>query len=257
MSPQPAIRCCLLALTLSLGACGGALHKGAVRDADALTAARDALAKATPCCNHFSDFDFAQTLPARPKRFTIGPELPMADFNGNRSWFLAFRLPDDATLPYQVLLKSVLTGRWLHTSYLYAPTIVLLDAGFRPLHTEDVQLCEYIGWTQTTSGAFGHFGIDDPTARYLVVYSSGSQLAGSTYWEQSPAAFSAEAPVKMASTGSFQIPHGPNGTLFVGMLTPRFQKVIDGAICGKPKEHATGVLSTLRSVVLPAHREGS
>jgi hypothetical protein len=41
------------------------------------------------------------------------------------------------------------------------------------------------------------------------------------------------------------------------MLTPRFQKVIDGAICGKPKEHATGVLSTLRSVVLPAHREGS
>ncbi|HET7358750.1 MAG TPA: hypothetical protein VFJ04_01260 [Rhodanobacteraceae bacterium] len=257
MSPQSTIRSCLLALALLLGACSSAPRKDTASHADPLAAARKALATATPCCNHFSDFDFAQTLPSRPKRFTVGPGLPMADFNGSRSWFLAFRLPDDAKLPYQVLLKSVLTGRWLHTSYLYAPTVVLLDAGFRPLHTEDVQLCEYIGWTQATSGAFGHFGIDDPAARYLVVYSSGSQLAGSTYWEQSPAAFSAEAPVKMASTGSFQIPHGPDGTLFVGMLTPHFQKVIDGAICGKPKEHATGVLSTLRSVILPARREGS
>jgi hypothetical protein len=257
MSLHLPLRPCLLALTLLLGACGSAPHQGAGHAGDPLAAARDALATGTPCCNHFSEFDYQQPLPPKPKRFTIGPDLPMADFNGNRSWFLAFHLPDAAAPPYQVLLKSELTGRWLHTSYLFAPTGVVLDAGFRPLRTEDVQLCEYIGWTQATSGAFGHVSIDNPAARYLVVYSSGNQLRGSTYWEQSPAAFSAEAPVKMVSTGSFQIPHGPDGTLSVGLLTRHYRKVIDDAICGKPGEKTGGVLSTLRQHILPPHRQGS
>jgi hypothetical protein len=254
------IRTCLLVLALLLGACSSAPppRAQAVPSGDPVVDARAALAAATPCCDHFAEFDFGQELPPKPKRFAIGPDLPVADFNGSRSWFLTFRLPPKLDEPYQVLVKSDLTGRWLHTSYLFAPTVVLLDAGFQPLHTEDVQLCEYIGWTSKTSGAFGHFTIDDPAARYLVVYSSASQLAGSTYWEQSPTAFSAEAPVKMVSTGSFQIPHGPDGTLYVGLLTDHYQKVIDGAICGKPRASAGGVLSTLRTVLQPGrHGQGS
>lgn len=221
---------------------------------DPLATARSALAAATPCCTQFSQFDYSTELPPKPHRFRIGPKRPVADFNGSHSWFLAFRLPEHKTPPYQVLLKSELSGRWLHKSYLFAPSIVVLDAGFRPMQKKDVQLCEYMGWTQTTSGAFGHFSVDSPAARYLVIYSSSQQLASSTYWEQSPTAFSADAPVKMTSSGSFQIPHGPNGALYVGLLTDRFRSSVNNALCGKPKSSSGGVLSNLLRAV---HRNGN
>lgn len=221
---------------------------------DPLATARSALASATPCCTQFSQFDFSTELPPKPHRYSVGPKQPVADFNGRRSWFLAFRLPEHKHTPYKVLLKSELNGRWLHKSYLFAPTIVVLDAGFRPMQQKDIKLCEYIGWTQTTSGAFGHFSIDNPAARYLVIYTSSQQLDSSTYWEQSPAAFSAEGPVKMSSSGSYQIPHGPNGGLYVGLLTNRFSGTVNNALCGKPQPSGSGVLSNL---LHRAHRSGN
>ncbi len=250
MFSRPLVRLGLLLPFLLLAACatGLPLHGGHPGDSEALSLnhARTALAKANLCCMSFNQFDFRHALPEHPKRFTIGPKRPVADFDGSRSWFLAFHLPDDATLPYGILFKATMSGRWLHHSYLFAPSVVLLDASYRPLRVEDVQLCEYMGWTRSTSGAFGHIKVTNPKARYLVVYSSANQLAGSTYWEQSPTAFSANRPVNMASSGSFQIPHGPNGVLFVGRLTDHYRKVIDNAICGRPSQDSDGLFSQLR-----------
>lgn len=208
--------------------------------------AREALTDAELCCTNFSQFDFSHVLPAKLKRFTMGPERPVADFNGSRSWFLAFRLPADLKPPYGVLFKSTLTGTWLHHSYLFAPSVVLLNAAYMPLRVEDVQLCEYMGWTRATSGAFGHITVKNPDARYLVVYTSGNQLGSSTYWEQSPTAFSTTAPVQMASSGDFQITHGPNGELYVGKLTDKYRQTVEDAICGKPDDGGDGVISALQ-----------
>lgn len=246
----------LFVLPLLLAACatGLPLHGGQPghEESNSLDHARAALSKADLCCMHFSQFDFSHSLPDHLKRFSIGPKQPVADFDGSRSWFLAFQLPQQATLPYGVLFKSTLAGRWLHHSYLFAPSVVLLDASYRPLRTKDIELCEYMGWTSATSGAFGHIKVTNPAARYLVVYSSGAQLAGSTYWEQSPTTFSANQPVNMASSGSFQIPHGPNGVLYVGKLTDRYRKTIDNAICGKPDPDAgDGLFSELRRLLGP------
>lgn len=243
-------------LALLVAGCAAAPARKAATDggkpaAGSLQAAQQKLQQTPSCCDSFSDFSFKKALPAKPKPFELGPGQPVADFNGSRSYFLAFRLPEDRKLPYRVLLKSKLTGgRWLRSSYLFAPSIVLLDARFQPLDNRDVGLCEYIGWTDDTTGAFGSLTVDNPAARYMVVYSSGAQLSGSTYWEQSPTAFSADAPVKMASAGSFQIPHGPDGVLYVGLLTSRYKGAIRDAICGKPESKSSGVLSTWRKHLL-------
>ncbi len=253
MSTRVPLRSGLIILSLALAACAGSpLKQGepGASEAASLENARQSLADAELCCTAFSQFDFSKPLPKSLERFRIGPKRPVADFGGSRSWFLAFHLPENAPSPLEVLFKSTLTGRWLHHSYLFAPSVVVLDAAYRPLRIEDIELCEYMGWTESTSGAFGHVTIDNPAARYLVVYTSGRQLGSTTYWEQSPTAFSTQSPVEMASSGSYQIAHGPNGTLYVGKLTDEYRKTVDHAICHKPENRGEGVLKTLRNVFM-------
>ena len=100
---------------------------------DALKLAQQQLLQATPCCSSFADFSYRSMLPWQPEKFTLGSSSMVANLNGTHSYFLAFRLPADVKLPYQVAMKSELNGRWLHASYLFAPTVVLLDEGFQPI----------------------------------------------------------------------------------------------------------------------------
>ena len=221
--------------------------------ADALKAAKQQLQQASPCCSSFADFSYSSMLPWQPQKFTLGSGSMVANLNGAHSYFLAFRLPADVKLPYRVALKSELNGRWLHASYLFAPTIVLLDEGFQPIHTDDIELCEHMGWSDETTGAFGSAKVDSDKARYLLVYSSAAQQSGKTYWEQSPAsvANTTAATLQMNSAGSFSIPHGPDGTLWVGMMNKTYAKAVDNAICKKAPK-GDGVLNTLRtSLPLP------
>lgn len=226
---------------------------------DSRAEAMQQLLQATPCCSSFADFSYQRTLPWQPEKFTLGGGSMVANLNGTHSYFLAFRLPADAKLPYQVALKSELNGRWLHTSYLFAPTVVLLDGGFQPIRSADIDLCEHMGWSDETTGAFGSLKVEDERARYLLIYSSAAQQSGQTYWEQSPASLTAttSATLAMNSTGSFSVPHGPDGVLWVGMMNKTYAKAVGSAICKKAPE-GDGVLSTLRTALPTAwSREGN
>jgi len=214
-----------------------------------LDLAKKTLQDATPCCTSFADFSYQSQLPWSPQKFELGPGSSVFSLNGQRSYFLSFRLPVDGKLPYRIGLKSELNGRWLRSSYLFAPTVVLLDEAFQPVgEQQDVNLCEHVGWSSDTTGAFGSFDVKNPKARYIVVFSSAAQQASNTYWEQSPAAFSAEAPVNMSAAGSFKIPHGPDGILWVGMMDKAYAGAVDNAVCGKAPA-GDGVLKTLRDVI--------
>ncbi len=217
---------------------------------DALKLAQMQLMQATPCCSSFADFSYRSLLPWEPQKFTLGSGSMVANLNGTQSYFLAFRLPPDVKVPYQVAVKSELNGRWLHASYLFAPTVVLLDAGFQPIRSEDIGLCEHMGWSSETSGAFGSLKIDSKQARYLLIYSSAEQQSGKTYWEQSPASISSStaATLQMNSAGSFSIPHGPDGVLWVGLMNKTYEKAISNAVCKKASK-GDGVLNTLRSAL--------
>ncbi|MEO8747859.1 MAG: MalM family protein [Rhodanobacter sp.] len=225
-----------------------------LRPAENTEAARkvaiEALRNAPPCCTSLADFSYRRTLPWQPQVFTLGPGSMVANLDGTHSYFLAFRLPVGSKLPYRIAVKSALNGRWLHSSYLFAPTMILLDSGFQPVLKQDIQLCEHMGWSSETTGAFGSLEVTQAQARYLLVYSSAAQQAGSTYWEQSPASFSSSATLQMGSTGSFNVPHGPDGTIWVGMMDKIYADAIDSAICKKPVT-GDGVLKTLQGT-LPA-----
>jgi maltose operon protein len=259
MSDRLPATLCALILTAALGGCHTAkvlippnLRAPAQDNASALKLAQQRLQQATPCCSSFADFSYQATLPWQPKKFTFGSGSTVANLDGTHTYFLAFRLPANARLPYRIALKSELNGRWLRSSYLFAPTVVLLDGGFQPLGAQDVNLCEHVGWSDETTGAFGDVTISNDKARYLLVYSSAAQQNGKTYWEQSPASIAttsaATASLQMTSAGSFSIPHGPDGSLWVGMMDTTYAKAIDNAICNKPAA-GDGLLNTLRSTL--------
>jgi len=251
MPPSPLRPLLILIALLSLGACRALVppnFRPPENSSNTVDLARKTLAGASPCCGSFADLSYQDMLPWQPQRFALSKDSPVANLNGDRSYFLAFRLPQGAQVPYTIAMKAELNGRWLSSSYLFAPTLVLLDDAFQPIHSEDIQLCEYIGWTSETTGAFGKFKVMDDKARYLVVYSSAKQQKEQTYWEQNPTTFSAEAPVKMNSAGSFKIAHGPDGVLYLGMQNDTFRKAIEKSVCAKASQ-GNGVISTIREVV--------
>lgn len=216
-----------------------------------LKQAQQRLLDASPCCTSFADFSYQNMLPWQPQRYTLGSGSSVANINGTYSYFLAFRLPEGAKLPYRVAFKSELNGRWLKSSYLFAPTAVLLDSGFQPIGSEDISLCEHMGWTDASSGAFGAYTVNSKKARYLLIYSSADQQKGKTYWEQSPTAFSTQntqATLGMDASGSYSVPHGPDGTIWVGMMDATYARAVDNAVCKKPQS-GDGVLNTLRTAL--------
>ncbi|MFK2872931.1 MalM family protein [Dyella lipolytica] len=221
-----------------------------------LADAKKQLDQATPCCTSFADFSYQDRLPWRPQQFVLGNGSPVAAINGVRSYFLSFVLPVDAKLPYKVALKSELIGRSvMGSSYLFAPSVVQLDDAFQPIDSQDVKLCEYMGWSNSDSGAFGSVIITDKRARYLVVYSSGKQQSDNTYWEQSASTFtttgSGNTPAAVSTGGSYKIQHGPDGTVWVGMMDKPYAEAVNRAVCGKAPQ-GDGLLHSLRTD-LPAH----
>lgn len=220
-----------------------------------LADARKELEQASPCCSSFADFSYQNQLPWTPQQFVLGSGSLVAAINGVHSYFLSFKLPADAKLPYKIAVKSEINGRSVGSgSYLFAPTMVQLNDAFQPIDTQDVKLCEYMGWSNSDSGAFGSVTVTDKRARYLVVYSSGKQQTDDTYWEQSASTFSTSstsAPAAVSVGGSYKIQHGPDGTIWVGMMDKAYAEAVNKAVCGKAPQ-GDGVLHTLRNDI-PVH----
>jgi hypothetical protein len=217
--------------------------------------ALEQLKSATPCCHAWSDLPFHDALPDQPREFTLDKFSPVVDIDGERSHFLAFVLPKFKK-PYRVVFQAQPSARHLGNSFLLAPTVTILNADYQPLSSTDVSLCVYINWRPSMSGGFGAVDIDNPNAQYLVVTTSKQQLAATTYWAQSPTSFSnvnvpsvsALSSIKSASpvtSGDFNVPHGPEGTLYLGKMTPAYATAVDNGLCGKPTAGA-GLLPALR-----------
>lgn len=209
----------------------------------------------TPCCHAWADLPYHDSLPAQPREFTLDKFSPVAILGDERTHFLTFKLPRFRK-PYRVVFQTQPSARHLGNSFLLAPTVTLLNADYQPLASTDVPLCVYINWRPSMSGGFGAVKIDNPNAQYLVVTTSKKQLAATTYWAQSPTSFSnvnvptasAMASIKPAApvtSGSYNVPHGPEGKLYVGKITPAYASAVDNGLCGKPAA-GSGLLPELR-----------
>jgi hypothetical protein len=216
------------------------------------------LKDATPCCHVWADLPYHDALPDEPREFTLDNFSPIADIDGDRTHFLTFVLPKFKQ-PYRVVFQTQPSARHLGNSFLLAPTVTLLNANYQPLSSTDVSLCVYINWRPSMSGGFGAVKVDNPNAQYLVVTTSQKQLTSTTYWAQSPTSFSnvnvpsasAFASIRSAApvtSGSFKVPHGPEGTLTLGKMTPAYASAVDNGLCGKPTVGA-GLLPELRNAL--------
>lgn len=218
-------------------------------------AAMQRLKDATPCCHALADLPFNVPLPLAPREFTVDKFSPVADLDGERTHFLTFVLPKFKH-PYRVVFQTQPSARHLGNSFLLAPTVTLLDANRQSLSSTDLPLCVYINWRPSMSGGFGAITIKDANAQYLVVTTSKQQLAATTYWAQSPTSFSnvnvpsasplsSIKPPAPSTSGTFNVAHGPEGTLYVGAMTPAYASAVDNGLCGKPKSGA-GLLPELK-----------
>lgn len=208
-----------------------------------------------PCCHAWADLPFHDTLPSEPREFTVDRFTPVAILDGEPTHFLTFELPKYKK-SYHVVVQTQPSARHLGNSFLFAPTITLLNANYEPVSRTDVSLCVYINWRPSMSGGFGAVKVDNPNAQYLVVSTSKKQLAATTYWAQSPTSFSkvhvpsasAFASIKSATpvtSGSFKVPHGPEGTLYLGKMTPAYADAVDNGLCGNPAS-GSGLLPELK-----------
>jgi hypothetical protein len=218
-------------------------------------AAMQALKGATPCCHAWADLPYHDALPADPRAFALDKFSPVADVDGDRTHFLTFVLPKYKK-PYRVVFQAQPSARRLGSSFLLAPTVTLLNADYKPISSTDVPLCVYINWRPSMSGGFGAVKVDDPNAQYLVVTTSRKQLAATTYWAQSPTSFNdvnmpAASPLAgitqaaPVTSGNFNVAHGPEGTLYLGKMTPAYASAVDNGLCGKPTTGA-GLLPELK-----------
>lgn len=218
-------------------------------------AAMQRLKARTPCCHSWADLPFNDTLPNEPREFTVDRFSPVAILDGGPTRFLTFELPRYEK-SYRVVFQTQPSARHLGSSFLFAPTVTLLNANYAPISRTDVSLCVYINWRPSMSGGFGAVTIDNPNAHYLVVTTSRKQLAATTYWAQSPTSFSnvnvpsasAFASIKPATpvtSGSFNVPHAPEGTLYLGKMTPAYADAVDNGLCGKPAT-GSGLLPELK-----------
>lgn len=213
------------------------------------------LQDATPCCHAWADLPFNNPLPDEPRAFTIDGFSPVAILDDEPTHFLAFVLPQSKK-PYRVVFQTQPSARHLGNSFLLAPTVTVLNADYEPISRTDVALCVYINWRPSMSGGFGAVRIGNPNARYLVVTTSKKQLGATTYWAQSPTSFSSVnvpsaaalasiKPPTPVTAGNFDVPHGPEGTLYVGRMTPDYAAAVDNGLCGKPQA-GPGLLPELR-----------
>jgi maltose operon substrate-binding protein precursor MalM len=132
------------------------------------------LAKATPCCDDPSGFQFA----ALPQRGVADADLgrmtPVFDFHSGLSPFVAFELPQQ-TSPYRVRIKSLFNPKDGGASGVFYPVVALLDEAFIVVHMTGVDNLRLEPALATPGGAAGlsvSLAIDpaDQQGKYLVVF---------------------------------------------------------------------------------------
>jgi hypothetical protein len=139
------------------------------------TAARLAtFAKATPCCDDPSGFDFGMLPRQGNAQATIDPATPVFDFQSGVSPFAAFALPQQATR-YRIRVKSLFDARDGGEHGVFYPVVALLDDTYIVVHMtglESLRLEPALATPGGESGLAASIGIDpaEQDAKYLVVW---------------------------------------------------------------------------------------
>ena len=176
-------------------------------------------AKATPCCDDPSGFDFV----ALPKQgrldAVIDAKTPVFDFQSGVSPFVAFKLPELGSR-YRVRVKSLIDPKADDSSGIFYPVIALLDETYIVVHMSGLESLRLEPSLATVDGKTGiavSVGIDpeDQKGKYLVVFTPAAMLGQLPPEDREGDVLSLSALAWMERSGESALPASPYGRLQV------------------------------------------
>ena len=231
MRNSTAVLATIVATTLAGCAAPTATSYPAASDARLATYAR-----ATPCCDDPSGFNFS----ALPKQGNTGSVVdassPVFDFQSGVSPFAAFVLPDSKA-PYRVRVKSLFDPKAGDKSSIFYPVVALLDDTFIVVHLtglENLRLEPALATVGGQSGLAVSIGVDpaEQKGKYLVVFTPAAILGKPPPGDREGDMLSLSSLAWMERHGETAVPASPYGKLEI-TIAPELA-MADGAEKQKP-----------------------
>ncbi len=151
--------------------------------------ATSSLQKAHVCCESMAEFEYDQL--GEGVRFNLDVSSAAFKVPAGKSYFKAFRLPV-RELPYRIKIRSFALGEHVSKAHVFFPQVALLDERFdfiRQSAPADFVLTKTdVKEAAAETGGLpikleGSVLVDDPKAKYVVVYTTDELLARSTPYE--------------------------------------------------------------------------
>ncbi|HEU4517232.1 MAG TPA: MalM family protein [Steroidobacteraceae bacterium] len=180
-------------------------------------------ARATPCCDDPSGFEFGELPRQGQTKATIDPATPVFDFQSGVSPFAAFVLPQQAS-PYRIRVKSFFDAKGGGKDGIFYPVIALLDDTYIVVHMtglENLRLEPALATPGGEAGLAASIGIDpaEQDATYLVVFTPAALLGKPPPPDREGDVLSLSSLAYMERRGEAALPASPYGRLSI-MVAP-------------------------------------
>jgi hypothetical protein len=174
-------------------------------------------ARATPCCDDPSGFEFGPLPRQGQAQATIDPATPVFDFQSGVSPFAAFVLPQQGSR-YRIRVKSLFDPKDGGEHGVFYPVVALLDDTYIVVHMTGLDSLRLEPARATPGGAPGlaaSIGIDpaEQDARYLVVFTPAALLGKPPPSDREGDVLSLSAMAYMERRGEAALPASPYGRL--------------------------------------------
>jgi hypothetical protein len=174
-------------------------------------------ARATPCCDDPSGFEFGPLPRQGQAQATIDPATPVFDFQSGVSPFAAFVLPQQGSR-YRIRVKSLFDPKDGGEHGVFYPVVALLDDTYIVVHMTGLDSLRLEPALATPGGAPGlaaSIGIDpaEQDARYLVVFTPAALLGKPPPSDREGDVLSLSAMAYMERRGEAALPASPYGRL--------------------------------------------
>ena len=102
------------------------------------------LAQKDECCKALNEIDYKTAKIGKVQKHKITPKTDAYTFESGKSYFVAYRLPDDGS-PLELNIKSVFSGTFFY------PKVLVLDANYKIIQSYESEAFEYV-----PHGTFDH-----------------------------------------------------------------------------------------------------
>ncbi len=176
-------------------------------------------AKATPCCDDPSGFNFGALPKQGYAQATVDANTPVFDFQSGLSPFVAYELPHQSSR-YRVRVKSVFNRKDGGKDGVFYPVIALLDDTYIVVHMtgpESLRLEPALATPGGEPGLAVSVGIDpaEQNGRYLVVFTPAALLGQPPPADREGDVLSLSSLAYMERRGESAIPASPYGQLLI------------------------------------------